>query len=58
MAVGKNLESLGEMLVNEAEISVMSLCLFSVLDASEAFKLFSLPRDREYASFCKTMCIG
>lgn len=31
VAVGKNLESQGEMLVNEAGDSVMSLCLFSVL---------------------------
>lgn len=58
VAVGKNLESQGEMLVDEAGISITGLCLFSVLDTSEAFRWFSLPRDREYASLCKTMCIS
>lgn len=55
VAVGKNLGSQGEMVVNEAGDSIMGLCLFSVLYTSEAFRWFPLPRYREYASLSKIM---
>lgn len=34
-----------KILVNEAGDSVMGLCLFSVLDTSQAFRLFSPPTE-------------